>query len=56
LRVNISPDDDKCIERLTGLFVKADNPSGELVCKAVQDSYKRLLKPSIEMNLLQKAS
>ena len=48
LRVNISPDDDKCIERLTGLFVKADNPSGELVCKAVQDSYKRLLKPSIE--------
>jgi len=48
LRVNISPDDDKCIERLTDFFVKADNPSGELVYKAVQDSYKRLLKPSIE--------
>ena len=48
LRVNISPDDDKCIERLTDFFVKADNPSGELVHKAVQDSYKRLLKPSIE--------
>ncbi|HOG04723.1 MAG TPA: Tex family protein [Paludibacter sp.] len=48
LRVNISPDDDKCIEKLTDFFVKANNPSGELVCKAVQDSYKRLLKPSIE--------
>ena len=48
LRVNISPDDDKCIERLTDFFVKANNPSGELVYKAVQDSYKRLLKPSIE--------
>ena len=48
LRVNISPDDDKCIEKLVDFFVKADNASGELVLKAVQDSYKRLLKPSIE--------
>ena len=48
LRVSISPEDDKCIERLLRIFQKSDNESGMQVADAVEDAYKRLLKPSIE--------
>jgi protein Tex len=48
LKVNISPDDDHCLEKLERIFVKADNESGDLVYEAVKDAYKRLLKPSVE--------
>lgn len=48
LRVNISGDDERCMERLLRIFKKADNASADQVTEAVADSYKRLLKPSIE--------
>lgn len=48
LRVNIAPDEEKCIERLKKIFVKSDNESGDLVFDATIDAYKRLLKPAIE--------
>lgn len=48
LKVSISPDDEKCVERLERQFVRSNNPCGQQVAEAVQDSYKRLLKPSIE--------
>lgn len=48
LKLNISPDDDHCLEKLERIFVKADNESGDLVYEAVKDAYKRLLKPSVE--------
>ena len=48
LRIDISPDPERVIERLNRFFVKADNASGKQVQTAVVDSYKRLLKPSIE--------
>lgn len=48
LKVSIYPDDDEAIERLERLFVKSNNESGKQVAEAVSDSYKRLLKPSIE--------
>lgn len=48
LKVNISPDEDKCVDKLTDVFVRSDNASGNLVYNAVKDAYKRLLKPSIE--------
>lgn len=48
LRVSISPDDEKCTERLLRIFQKSENESGQQVAEAVQDAYKRLLKPSIE--------
>ncbi len=48
LKVSISPDDDEAIEKLERLFVKSNNESGKQVAEAVNDSYKRLLKPSIE--------
>jgi len=48
LRISISPDDEECIERLQRHYVYGDTPCGKLVAEAVEDGYKRLLKPSIE--------
>ena len=48
LKVSISPDDEECVERLERQFVRSNNACGQQVAEAVQDSYKRLLKPSIE--------
>ena len=48
LRVNITADDDKCIARLLRIFQKSDNECGLQVAEAVEDGYKRLLKPAIE--------
>ena len=56
LRISISPDDEECIERLQhhyvynykGVHGDLKSPCGRLVAEAVEDGYKRLLKPSIE--------
>ena len=48
LRISISPDDEECIDRLQRHYVYGNTPCGKLVAEAVEDSYKRLLKPSIE--------
>ena len=48
LRVSISPDDDSCREKLERLFVKSGGTCSRLVAEAVEDAYKRLLKPAIE--------
>ena len=48
LRVSISPEDDKCLDALDRKFVKGNTDASEQVETAVTDSYKRLLKPSIE--------
>ncbi len=48
LRVNISPDDEKCLQSLDKKYVKGYTAASGQVEEAVKDSYKRLLKPSIE--------
>ena len=48
LKVSISPDDEACTEKLERQFVRSRNACGRQVAEAVQDAYKRLLKPSIE--------
>ena len=48
LRVSISPDDERVLENLVRFFVKGNNASSEQVEIAVNDSYKRLIQPSIE--------
>jgi uncharacterized protein len=48
LRISISPDDEECMERLKHHYVYGNTPCGKLVAEAVEDGYKRLLKPSIE--------
>ncbi|MCE5205538.1 MAG: RNA-binding transcriptional accessory protein [Porphyromonadaceae bacterium] len=48
LRVSISPDDEKCLDKLVPRYAKKDVPAADQVEEAVTDAYKRLLKPSIE--------
>ena len=54
LRLSIDPiDDEECIDRLKHQWVRNDGGSHfsacqQLVAEAAEDSYKRLLKPSIE--------
>jgi uncharacterized protein len=48
LKIDISADEDICIERLNRIFVKNRSQAANLVQQAVKDSFKRLLKPSVE--------
>ena len=48
LRVSISPEDEKCLDALDRKFLKGNTEATDQVEMAVTDSYKRLLKPSIE--------
>ena len=48
LRISISPDDNEALERLKRHYVYGNTPCGQLVSEAIDDGYKRLLKPSIE--------
>ncbi len=48
LRVDISPDEESALKRLKYLFIKGQTNCAVLVAKAIEDSYSRLLKPSIE--------
>lgn len=48
LKVSINPDDEECIERLKRHFIHGNNECSRQVNEAITDSYKRLLKPSIE--------
>ncbi|MBP6231231.1 MAG: RNA-binding transcriptional accessory protein [Paludibacteraceae bacterium] len=52
LKVHIVPkDEEKCVDRLTQIFVKKNTQSAQVVADACKDAYKRLLKPSIETEL-----
>ena len=48
LRISITPDDEEAIDRLKRHYVYGNTPCGRLVAEAVEDGYKRLLKPAIE--------
>ena len=48
LRVSIEIDDEKTADALSHRYVKGKSEASELVDEAVQDSYYRLLQPSIE--------
>ena len=48
LRVTISPNDEEAAERLKHHYVYGNTPCGRLVAEAIDDGYKRLLKPAIE--------
>ena len=48
LRVSITANDEECIERLIRQHVRGRGPCSDLVEEAVEDAYKRLLRPSIE--------
>ena len=48
IRVDISADVDKCLEKLDRLYVRNATFSAKQIELAIDDCYKRLLKPSIE--------
>ena len=48
LRVSITIDSEECIARLTRQFVRGHGICQTLVSQAVEDSFKRLINPSIE--------
>ncbi len=48
LRISIAPEKEQPLAFLERFYVKADNDSGDQVMLALKDSYKRLLKPTLE--------
>jgi len=48
LRVSVLPDEEEALSRLDRLFLKGNGAATEQVKQALEDSYKRLLSPSIE--------
>lgn len=48
LRVGISANDEACVERIKHSFIRGYGKCQTLMAEAVEDSYKRLIKPSIE--------
>jgi len=51
ISLDISPNEDLAVQTLEHQFVKSSRQAGEQVKLAVKDSYKRLLKPSLESEL-----
>ena len=51
LRVKISVDDEQAIYRIKRQYIHGFGPCGKLLEEAVEDSYKRLLAPSIETEI-----
>ena len=48
IRVDISPDREKALDKLAHLFLRSNSDVSYQVEQAMEDSYKRLLKPAIE--------
>lgn len=48
LRVSIAPDSEGCLGRLYRRFVKGKGDDAKQVATAIDDAFKRLLKPAIE--------
>ncbi|MEZ4911476.1 MAG: Tex family protein [Saprospiraceae bacterium] len=52
LTVGISIDDDQFKSDLYRLFIRSNDDNGDIVQKAIDDAYKRLMFPSIESSVL----
>ncbi len=51
LALDIFPPEENAVNALEKQFVKKENPSAEQVRLAIRDSYKRLLRPSLETEI-----
>lgn len=51
LRFSIEPDSEGALAILKDRFLKSSHESGQQVAQAIEDSYKRLLQPSLETEL-----
>lgn len=52
LRVSALPDEDRSLQFIERKIIRSNTPSSALVKEAIRDSYKRLLAPSLETELL----
>ncbi|MCQ2334621.1 MAG: RNA-binding transcriptional accessory protein [Paludibacteraceae bacterium] len=55
LRLDISPDAEKALDKLARIFLRNSSDAAYQVELAMEDAYKRLLKPSIETEYMAKA-
>jgi uncharacterized protein len=51
LSLDIIPDEDSAVSLLQRQFVRSENSASEQVTLAIKDSYKRLLRPSLETEI-----
>ncbi|TDW96046.1 Tex family protein [Dinghuibacter silviterrae] len=51
LRVAIGPEEELALQQIEDQYVKSSGEAGEQVKKAVKESYRRLLQPSLESEL-----
>jgi uncharacterized protein len=55
LRVKVAPPETPALEILDRMFIKSNSRSGDEVWAAIQDSYKRLLLPTLETEIRHQA-
>jgi len=55
LKLKVEPEEDRALSQLERIFIKGKSASSEQVQMALEDSYKRLLQPSMETEALQVA-
>lgn len=55
LKLSVSNDNERAIENIKRIFIKGDNQASSIVGHAVEDSYKRLIRPSIETEFMAEA-
>ena len=55
ISLKAQPDQDEALEQLERFFVKGDDACSELVAEACKESYKRLIYPSLENEVLNEA-
>ncbi|WKA59104.1 Tex family protein [Planococcus shenhongbingii] len=51
LKVSINPPIDRILTLMKNKWVKATSETGEIVAAAIEDSYKRLIQPSVEREI-----
>jgi uncharacterized protein len=55
LKIKVEPEAERALAQLERIFIKGNNPAATQVQLALEDSYKRLLQPSMETEALQVA-
>ena len=50
LRVAIGPEEEAALQQIEDQYVRSSNEAGEQVKKAVKESYRRLLQPSLQIS------
>lgn len=52
LKVSLSIDDDRALQMMDRKFIRSNGQEADLIAEAISDSYKRLIFPSIETQII----